>query len=70
MKLRKTKTQIAKEIGISRQSVSEWFSGKSKPSYENMIKLSHVLDVSLNHIAELINESVMHRKNRQEVKQE
>ena len=54
-KLRKERrwktTQIAKECGVSRQSVNQWESGRANPSEENVRKLSHILEVPLSKIS-------------------
>ena len=42
-----TQQQIADEIGVNRGSYSNWEKGKREPSFENLIKLADLLDVSL-----------------------
>lgn len=50
-RLRKNKgliqQQIADEIGVNRGSYSNWEKGKREPSFENLVKLADLLDVSL-----------------------
>ncbi len=50
-KLRKNKglkqQQIADEIGVNRGSYSNWEKGKREPSFENLLKLADLLEVSL-----------------------
>ena len=38
---------VAEQIGVSRQSVSKWESGVSRPSTGNLICLAELFDVSL-----------------------
>ncbi|EMG32518.1 helix-turn-helix domain-containing protein [Streptococcus oralis] len=42
-----TQQQIADEIGVNRGSYSNWEKGKREPSFENLVKLADLLDVSL-----------------------
>lgn len=42
-----TQQQIADEIGVNRGSYSNWEKGKREPSFENLIKLADLLEVSL-----------------------
>lgn len=42
-----TQQQIADEIGVNRGSYSNWEKGKREPSYENLVKLADLLEVSL-----------------------
>lgn len=39
--------EIAEQIGIKQNSYSDWENGKTEPSFENLIKLADVLEVSL-----------------------
>ena len=41
-----TQEFVAQELGISRQAVSKWESGKSEPSTSNLIALSKLYGVS------------------------
>ena len=45
----KTHEEIAAAMGVSRQAVTRWASGKT-PTYENLIKLAKILDVSLSEL--------------------
>ena len=38
---------VAEKIGVSRQAVSKWENGTSKPSTENLIQLSELFEVKL-----------------------
>lgn len=42
-----TQQQIADEIGVNRGSYSNWEKGKREPSFENLIKLADLFEVSL-----------------------
>ena len=42
-----TQQQIADEIGVNRGSYSNWEKGKREPSFENLIKLADLLEVTL-----------------------
>lgn len=37
--------ELGKRAGVSRDSIAAWESGRSKPQYENLLKLSRALDV-------------------------
>lgn len=41
---------LAEQLGVSRQAVSKWEAGASKPSTENLKTLSALYDVPLNNI--------------------
>ena len=49
--VRKTKglkqQELADILGISRKSYSYWENGKTEPSFESIVKLADLLDVSL-----------------------
>ncbi len=49
----KTKTDIAKAIGVSKPTVSQYLSGRSQPSLDTLSKLCNFLDVSANDILEV-----------------
>ena len=42
-----TQKELAEQIGIKQNSYSDWETGKSEPSFENLIKLADLLEVSL-----------------------
>lgn len=42
-----TQEQLSEQIGISRQSISNWENSKSYPDIESLIKLSNIYDLSL-----------------------
>ena len=46
--------QIAKKIGISQQGVSRWMTGKSFPSYKNLLKLQKATGMSLGQITKML----------------
>lgn len=49
----KSKTQIAKELGISKPTLSQYLSGRAMPSLVTFAKLCAVLDCSADDILEL-----------------
>ena len=42
-----TQKELAEQIGIKQNSYSDWETGKNEPSFENLIKLADLLEVSL-----------------------
>lgn len=50
-RLRKNKglkqQEIAELLGIKRNTYSDWENGKTEPSFENLVKLADLLEVSL-----------------------
>ena len=50
-RLRKNKglkqQELAEILGIKRNTYSDWENGKTEPSFENLIKLADLLEVSL-----------------------
>lgn len=50
-RLRKNKglkqQEIAELLGVKRNTYSDWENGKTDPSFENLVKLADLLDVSL-----------------------
>ena len=47
-------SKIAKQIGISKQAVSKWFRGESRPSYKNLLKLQKATGMSLGQITKML----------------
>ncbi len=45
-----TQEQLAKDLGISRQAVSKWESGRAMPDIENLMYISNLYDVSLDEL--------------------
>ena len=45
-----TQTQIGDKIGIRPSNISDWENGKSRPEYENLIKLADIFDVTLDEL--------------------
>ena len=39
--------EIAELLGIKRNTYSDWENGKTEPSFENLIKLADLLEVTL-----------------------
>ena len=60
IKLRKGKSwsqeDLAEKLGISRQAVSKWEVGTSKPDIDNIIKISKLFEVSID---ELVNNEIV-----------
>ena len=46
----KSKSQIAKEVGISAPTLSQYLSGRAQPSLATLSKLCKVLDISADDI--------------------
>ena len=42
-----TQNELAEIIGIKRNTYSDWENGKTEPSFENLIKLADLFEVSL-----------------------
>ena len=53
--MRYSKYEIAKRLGLSHQAVYLWYKGKTKPSLENLIKLSQLLNITLEKAIEQFN---------------
>lgn len=49
-----TQLELAEELNVSRQAVSRWEQGISKPSTENLVRIGELLDVSID---TLVNET-------------
>ena len=53
---RGAKTKIAEIMGVKPQSVTEWFNGRSKPSEQNVQKMSALLGVDEQELWDMFNE--------------
>lgn len=42
-----TQKELAEQIGIKRNSYSDWENNKTSPSFENLVKLADLFEVSL-----------------------
>lgn len=42
--------EIAKKAGVTRSTFSDWKNGRSTPKHEKLIKISEVLDVSIEYL--------------------
>ena len=42
--------ELAEKLNVSRQSVSKWESGQSKPDLDKIVVLSNILDVSTDYL--------------------
>lgn len=45
-----TQNDLAEELNISRQSVSKWENGETVPSIDNLVRLSGILNISLDEL--------------------
>jgi transcriptional regulator with XRE-family HTH domain len=45
-----TQTDLAVKIGVSLTTVSSWEIGRGKPSMDNLIKLSNILEISIDEL--------------------
>jgi transcriptional regulator with XRE-family HTH domain len=51
---KKTQQELANELGVHQTLISQWCCGKSKPSLAEALKLSKILGVPLEKIAECV----------------
>lgn len=58
---------VAEQIGVSRQSVSKWESGISRPSTGNLICLAELFDVSLDAFTQETSDTSDNRKKRKDI---
>lgn len=45
-----TQVELAKRLGIGQPSYADWERGKKKPTQENLVKISQVLNVSIDYL--------------------
>ncbi len=50
LKARLTQEQVAEALGISRQTISNWETGKTYPDIISVVKLSDLYNISLDHL--------------------
>lgn len=60
-----TQEYVAKQLYVSRQTVSRWEQGKTLPNIHVIKKLSEIYNVS---IEDLVNETIIEKKRKEEVK--
>ena len=63
-------TQIAKDLNITHGAVSQWFSGKTKPTMDNAIKMNKQHNIPFEawkDIKSFVTESVTQSKNNTKV---
>lgn len=53
--------RLAKELNLPQQTVYSWASGRTQPSYDNMDRLTQILDCKLGDLFEA--EAVQHKLN-------
>lgn len=42
-----TQTELGEKVGVKQNTFTNWENGKREPSFENLVKLADLLDVSL-----------------------
>ena len=45
-----TQNQLAEKLGIKQTNISNWENDKTRPEYENLIKLAKIFDVTTDEI--------------------
>ena len=45
-----TQVELAKRLGIGQSSYADWERGKKKPTQDNLVKISQVLNVSVDYL--------------------
>ena len=45
-----TQSQLAKEIGASKQNISDWETGKSETNFETLVKIAKFFKVSTDYL--------------------
>ncbi len=53
-----TQVELAKRLGIGQSSYADWERGKKKPTQENLVKISQVLNVSIDYLVGTSDEGV------------
>ena len=48
--LNMTQKQLAQALDVSFQAISEWENNKSRPEYENLVKMAQLFDVSTDYL--------------------
>lgn len=54
-----TQVEFARQVGVAQASVSEWESGRSKPSLDSFIQAGKVLNCSLDYLAGLTDVNIV-----------
>ena len=55
-----TQTELAQKLGVSQSLISLWCSGKCRPSFPLLIKLSKILNLTVDDVAHLFEKLVKH----------
>ena len=58
-----TQEELAKKIKVSQATISRWISGKAKPTFENLIELSKIFDLSYDLIFDCLTEQKLKLNN-------
>lgn len=45
-----TQVDVAEKLGISQPAYASWERGVKKPTQENLVKIAHILDVSIDYL--------------------
>lgn len=72
-----TQVELSKRLGVGQSSYADWERGKKKPTQKNLVKLSQVLNVSIDYLVgnsdeeitnnELENIEILFRKNSEDL---
>ena len=72
-----TQVELSKRLGVGQSSYADWERGKKKPTQENLVKLSQVLNVTIDYLVgnsdeeitnnELENIEILFRKNSEDL---
>ena len=54
-----TQIELARQVGVAQASLSEWESGKTKPTLDSFIKLGKALGCSLDYLAGLSDTNIV-----------
>lgn len=46
-----SKSEVAKQLGVSRQTLDSWTSGSTLPKFDKMLQIADLLNVSLDVLA-------------------
>ena len=58
-----TQEELAKKLNVSQATISRWISGKTKPTFENIIELRKIFDLSYDLIFDCLTEQKLKLNN-------